>query len=74
MATKTYPPRDIMEEMNIFYDFLAKGIDKEDIAYLQKSYELLLSQEALQVIITRLRRFHSIHSIEKRFCRRRTTG
>lgn len=48
LATKTYPPRDIMEEMNIFYDFLAKGIDKEDIAYLQKSYELLLSQEALQ--------------------------
>lgn len=50
LATKTFPPRDIMEEMSIFYDFLAKGIDKEDIAYLQKSYELLLSQEALQVI------------------------
>jgi len=50
LATKTFPPRDIMEEMNIFYDFLAKGIDKEDIAYLKKSYELLLSQEALQVV------------------------
>ena len=38
-----------MEEMSIFYDFLAKGIDKEDIAFFHKSYELLLSQEALQV-------------------------
>ena len=50
LAAKSYTARDIMEEMNIFYDFLAKGIDKEDIAYLQKSYELLLSQEALQVL------------------------
>ena len=44
-----YPPRDLMEEMAVFYEFLAKGIDQEDIAHLQKSYEALLSSEALQV-------------------------
>jgi len=40
----------MMEELTIFYEFLAKGIDIEDIALFKKSYEALLSQEALQVI------------------------
>ena len=38
-----------MEEMSFFYEFLAKGIDAEDISYFHKSYEALLSQDALQV-------------------------
>ncbi len=45
----TFHLRDLMEEMTIFYEFLAKGIDTEDIAYFKSSYEKLLSQEALQV-------------------------
>ena len=39
----------MMEEMSYFYEFLAKGIDAEDISYFHKSYETLLSQDALQV-------------------------
>lgn len=39
----------MMEEMSFFYEFLAKGIDAEDISYFHKSYEALLSQDALQV-------------------------
>jgi hypothetical protein len=35
--------------MAYFYEFLAKGIDAEDISYFHKSYETLLSQDALQV-------------------------
>ena len=38
-----------MEECATFYEFLAKGIDVEDISYFHKSYETLLSQDALQV-------------------------
>ena len=40
----------MMEEMSLFYEFLAKGIDAEDISYFNKSYEALLSQDALQVV------------------------
>lgn len=39
----------MMEEMAYFYEFLAKGIDAEDISYFHKSYETLLSQDTLQV-------------------------
>lgn len=45
---KTFAPRDMIEEMSYFYEFLAKGIDAEDISYFHKSYENLLSQDALQ--------------------------
>jgi hypothetical protein len=38
-----------MRDMTFFYEFLAKGIDAEDISYFHKSYEALLSQDALQV-------------------------
>jgi hypothetical protein len=47
---QTFRQRDMMEDLTIFYEFLAKGIDSEDIAFFKKSYEALLSQEALQVI------------------------
>lgn len=40
-----------MEEMSIFYDFLAKGIDAEDVGFFHKSYETLLSQDTAQVHI-----------------------
>lgn len=40
----------MIEEMSYFYEFLAKGIDAEDISYFHKSYENLLSQDALQVL------------------------
>lgn len=49
-SRKTFPPRDMREEMSFFYEFLAKGIDAEDISYFHKSYEALLSQDALQVV------------------------
>lgn len=51
-ARKAFATRDMMEEMSLFYEFLAKGIDAEDISYFHKSYEALLSQDALQVIKT----------------------
>ena len=38
-----------MEEMTVFYEFLAKGIDAEDISYFNKSYQNLLTQDNLQV-------------------------
>jgi len=46
---RTYPPRDLAEESLIFYDFLAKGVDEEDISFFHKSYEHLLSADALQM-------------------------
>lgn len=46
---RTYPARDPTQELTILYEFLLKGIDAEDIGYFHKSYEGLLSQEALQV-------------------------
>lgn len=49
---KTFPARDMIDEMSYFYEFLAKGIDAEDISYFHKSYESLLSQDALQVLST----------------------
>ena len=46
---KLFAPRVIMEEMTVFYEFLAKGIDAEDISYFNKSYQNLLTQDNLQV-------------------------
>lgn len=51
LPKKKFQARDLTEEMTIFYDFLAKGIDAEDISFFHKSYEGLLSQEALQVSV-----------------------
>jgi len=41
---KMFAPRDILEEMTVFYEFLATGIDAEDISYFNKSYEGLLEK------------------------------
>lgn len=42
----TYKERDIVEEMNVLFEFLTKGIDMEDILYLKKSYEILLADDS----------------------------
>ena len=36
-AANTFLPCNMMEEMSLFYDFLVKGIDAEDISYFKKS-------------------------------------
>lgn len=41
-----YKERDIVEEMNVLFEFLTKGIDMEDILYLKKSYEILLADDS----------------------------
>ena len=58
-ATTTFLPRSMMEEMSLFYDFLVKGIDAEDISYFKKSYETLISrQDTLQVVFVFGNHFH----------------
>lgn len=42
----TYKERDLMSEMSIFYQFLTRGIDAEDVEYLRRSYEALLADDA----------------------------
>lgn len=37
--------RDILSEMACLYEFLTKGIDAEDIEYMKRSYEALLSDD-----------------------------
>lgn len=44
-AGKIYKPRSIMEEMQVLFEFLTKGIDAEDISYLKQSYESLLAKD-----------------------------
>ncbi|XP_056640529.1 histone-lysine N-methyltransferase SETD1 isoform X1 [Diorhabda sublineata] len=39
--------RDQMSEFGIIYEFLAKGIDKEDVEYIKKSYEEMLSNDTM---------------------------
>ncbi|XP_053671104.1 histone-lysine N-methyltransferase SETD1 [Anopheles nili] len=41
-----YRPRELSYEMGILFDFLTRGIDNEDIRYIQQSYELLLLDDA----------------------------
>ncbi|KAG8192982.1 hypothetical protein JTE90_028102 [Oedothorax gibbosus] len=41
-----FPARTVIDEMIILYDFLKNGLDQEDMAYLQKSYEALLQDDA----------------------------
>ncbi|XP_060534419.1 histone-lysine N-methyltransferase SETD1 isoform X2 [Cylas formicarius] len=39
--------RDQMSEFAVLYEFLTKGIDREDIEYIKKSYEELLSDDVM---------------------------
>ncbi|XP_045487005.1 histone-lysine N-methyltransferase SETD1 isoform X1 [Pieris rapae] len=41
----TFKPRDIMAEMQVMYEFLTRGIDREDIEYLRRAYEALLAED-----------------------------
>lgn len=45
VTKKTHNQRDIIGEMNVLYEFLTKGIDREDIKYLKMSYEHLLADD-----------------------------
>lgn len=40
-----YKKRDLIEEMNILYEFLKIGIDSEDVQYLKRSYEAMLQDD-----------------------------
>ncbi|KAJ8913700.1 hypothetical protein NQ315_007417 [Exocentrus adspersus] len=39
--------RDQMSEFGVLYEFLTKGIDREDIEYIKKSYEEMLANDTL---------------------------
>lgn len=41
-----FPKRNILEEMNILYEFLRNGIDVEDVNYLKRSYEMMLQDDS----------------------------
>ncbi|XP_028035252.1 histone-lysine N-methyltransferase SETD1 isoform X2 [Bombyx mandarina] len=41
-----FAAREIMGEMTVMYEFLTRGIDREDVEYLRRAYEALLSGDA----------------------------
>lgn len=41
----TFKPRDIMSEMQIMYEFLTRGVDREDVLYIRRAYERLLEKD-----------------------------
>lgn len=45
-ARASFKARDIMAEMQVMYEFLTRGIDREDVQYLRLAYEALLAQDA----------------------------
>ncbi|XP_041972422.1 histone-lysine N-methyltransferase SETD1 isoform X2 [Aricia agestis] len=45
-AGVTFKPRDIMAEMQVMYEFLTRGIDREDVEHLRRAYESLLAEDA----------------------------
>lgn len=42
-----FKERDIVGEMGVLYEFLTKGIDSEDIAYLKEAYEAMLADDTI---------------------------
>ena len=44
-----FAPRDVKREERVLFEFLAMGIDDEDISYLNMSYRNLLAKDDLQV-------------------------
>ncbi|XP_054166396.1 histone-lysine N-methyltransferase SETD1B-A-like isoform X2 [Oppia nitens] len=40
-----FKKRDLIEEMNILYEFLATGVDVEDVSYMKRSYENMLQED-----------------------------
>lgn len=47
VITKYFNKREMVQEANVLYEFLTKGIDIEDINYLKQSYESLLSNDTV---------------------------
>ncbi|XP_045454073.1 histone-lysine N-methyltransferase SETD1 [Melitaea cinxia] len=45
-ARASFKARDIMAEMQVMYEFLTRGIDREDVQFLRRAYEALLAQDA----------------------------
>lgn len=46
MPKEIYEDRSPREQVMLLYEFLTKGIDAEDIAYIRRSYEFLLQDDA----------------------------
>ncbi|XP_068207015.1 histone-lysine N-methyltransferase SETD1 [Palaemon carinicauda] len=44
-ALASFKPRNQIEEYNVLYSFLIKGIDLEDIELLKRSYEIMLADD-----------------------------
>lgn len=42
-----FTQRDMAAEMGVLYDFLTRGIDQEDIAYVRQSYEAMLADDTI---------------------------
>ncbi|CAH0595342.1 unnamed protein product [Chrysodeixis includens] len=42
----TFKARDLMAEMQVMYEFLTRGIDREDVEYLRRAYDALLAEDA----------------------------
>ncbi|XP_042232871.1 histone-lysine N-methyltransferase SETD1-like isoform X2 [Homarus americanus] len=45
-ALPSFKPRNQMEEYNVLYSFLIRGIDQEDIELLKRSYEGMLADDS----------------------------
>lgn len=41
-----FSERTTMQEMQVLYEFLTRGIDPEDINYLKRSYDAMLASDA----------------------------
>lgn len=41
----TYEKRNVLEEMNVLYEFLKNGVDEEDVRYLKRSYDAMLQDD-----------------------------
>lgn len=48
-SLKRHAQRDIMAEMEILYEFLTAGIDKEDIKFMKMSYEQALADNDIRM-------------------------
>ncbi|XP_064461143.1 histone-lysine N-methyltransferase SETD1-like isoform X2 [Ornithodoros turicata] len=44
-APPVFMKRNVVEEMNILYEFLKTGVDAEDVQYLKRSYDAMLQDE-----------------------------
>ncbi|XP_069357216.1 histone-lysine N-methyltransferase SETD1 isoform X2 [Maniola hyperantus] len=45
-SSVTFKPRDMMAELQVMYEFLTRGIDREDVEHLRRAYDALLAEDA----------------------------